>query len=141
MKLKISNEDVWVTGITDRPGGLAAKLADLARAGANLEFVIARRESSIPGTGVVFVTPLKGAKQNNAAKAAGFAKSKSLHSLRITCANKKGLGAALTRALAKEGINLRGFSGAAIAKQCVFHLAFDKAADARKAAAVLRKMA
>ncbi|MDM8008781.1 MAG: amino acid-binding protein [Phycisphaerae bacterium] len=141
MKLKISNEDVWVTGMKDRPGSLAAKLADLARAGANLEFVIARRESSIPGTGVVFVTPLKGAKQIKAAKEAGFAKSKSLHSLRITCANKKGLGAALTRALAKEGVNLRGFSGAALAKQCVFHLAFDKAADARKAVAILKKMA
>lgn len=141
MKLKVALEDVWVTGMKDRPGGLAAKLADLARAGANLEFVIARRESSIPGTGVVFVTPLKGAKQIKAAKEAGFAKSKSLHSLRIACPDKKGLGAAFTRALAKEGINLRGFSGAALAKQCVFHLAFDKAADARKAVTVLRKMA
>lgn len=141
MKLKITREDVWVAGIKDKPGGLAAKLADLTRAGANLAFVIARRESSIPGTGVVFVTPLKGAAQLKAARQAGFAKSKSLHSLRILCADRKGLGAEVTRALAKEGINLRGFSGAALAKQCVFHLAFDKVSDARKAAAVLKKLA
>jgi hypothetical protein len=141
MKMKIAEVDVWVAGIKDRPGGLAAKLADLARAGANLEFLIARRESSIPGSGVVFVTPLKGAGQIKAAKEAGFAKTKSLHSLRVVCADRKGLGAGLTRALAKEGINLRGMSAAAMGKQCVVHLAFDKAADVRKAKAVLRKMA
>ena len=141
MKLKITREDVWVAGIKDKPGGLAAKLADLTRAGANLAFVIARRESSIPGTGVVFVTPLKGSAQLKAAKQAGFAKSKSLHSLRILCGDRKGLGADVTKALAKEGISLRGFSGAALGKQCVFHLAFDKPADARRAAAILKKLA
>lgn len=141
MKLKISQADVWVASIKDRPGGLAGKLADLSRAGANLEFLIARRESSTPGTGVVFVTPIKGAAQIKAAKQAGFVRSKSLHSLRILCPDRKGLGAALTKALAKAGINLRGMSAAAIAKQCVIHLAFDKAADARKAKAVLKKMA
>ncbi len=141
MKMKITDVDVWVAGIKDRPGGLASKLADLTRAGANLEFLIARRESSIPGSGVVFVTPLKGSAQIKAAKQAGFAKSKSLHSLRVVCADRKGLGAGLTRALAKEGVNLRGMSAAALGKQCVIHLAFDKAADARKAKAVLRKMA
>lgn len=139
--MKITDVDVWVAGIKDRPGGLASKLADLTRAGANLEFLIARRESSIPGSGVVFVTPLKGSAQIKAAKQAGFAKSKSLHSLRVVCADRKGLGAGLTRALAKEGVNLRGMSAAALGKQCVIHLAFDKAADARKAKAVLRKMA
>jgi len=139
--MKITDVDVWVAGIKDRPGGLASKLADLTRAGANLEFLVARRESSIPGSGVVFVTPLKGSAQIKAAKQAGFAKSKSLHSLRVVCADRKGLGAGLTRALAKEGVNLRGMSAAALGKQCVIHMAFDKAADARKAKAVLKKMA
>jgi hypothetical protein len=140
MKLKIAREDVWVAGIKDKPGGLATKLADLTRAGANLAFAIARRESSIPGTGVVFVTPLKGSAQLKAAKQAGFSKSKSLHSLRVLGVDRKGLCADLTKALAKEGISLRGFAGAALGKQCVFHLAFDKASDARKATAILRKL-
>jgi hypothetical protein len=140
MKMSIAREDVWVAGIKDKPGGLAAKLADLTRAGANLAFVIARRESSIPGTAVVFVTPLKGATQIKAAKAAGFARSKSLHSIRILCPDRKGLGADMTKALGKAGINLRGLSAAALGKQCVVHLAFDKVADARKAVAVLKNM-
>jgi hypothetical protein len=141
MKLKIAREDVWAASIKDRPGGLAGKLAALTEAGANLEFLIARREASRPGTGVVFVTPLKGAARIKAAKKAGFAKSRSLHSLRVACPDKKGLGVRLTRALAKAGVNLRGLSAAAIGKLCVVHLAFDTAGDVRKAMAVLKKLA
>ena len=39
----VSKVDVWVGTIRDRPGGVAEKLEALARAGANLEFVISRR--------------------------------------------------------------------------------------------------
>ncbi len=68
MALKITRADVWASTIEDRPGGLAEKLAALAEAGAQLEFVIARRASERPSTGVVFLTPLKGAAQLRAAK-------------------------------------------------------------------------
>ena len=140
MKMKISEVDVWVAGIQDRPGALASKLSDLTRAGTNLDFLIARRESSIPGTGVVFVTPLKGAKEVKAAQAAGFQKTASLQSLRVEGLDKPGAGAKLTKALAEAGINLRGFSAAALGKRYVTHLALDTVQDAAKAAAVLRKL-
>ena len=123
-----------------RPGGLADKLAALAAAGANLEFVIARRAPEQRGSGVVFITPLKGAKQVKAAQAAGFQKTGSLHSLRVEGVGKPGAGAKLTKALAEAGINLRGFSAAAVGKRYVTHLALDTARDAAKAAAVLKKL-
>jgi hypothetical protein len=140
MKLKVTQVDVWAAGLKDRPGNLAAKLAVLAEAGANLEVVIARRESSKPGTGVVFVTPVTGAAQTRAAKRAGFKKTPSLHSVRIEAADKPGLCAAMTEALAAQKINLRGLSGAAVGKQCIVCLALDKAADAKKAIRVLKAM-
>ncbi len=140
MKLNVTKVDVWAGEIHDKPGGLADKLKMLADAGANLEFVIARRESSKPGTGVVFLTPLKGAKQTNAAKKAGFKKTDSLHSVRVEGTDKPGLGAMLTEALASSGINLRGLSAAAIGRRCIVHLALDSADDAKKAMQVLRKM-
>ena len=56
MALKIANVDVWAATIKDRPGGVAEKLAALSKAGANLAFVIARRQADKPGKGVVFVT-------------------------------------------------------------------------------------
>jgi hypothetical protein len=133
MKLDVSRVDVWAAGIKDRPGGLAQKLEALAQAGANLEFVIARRAPEKRGTGVVFVTPIKGTKQVEAAKQAGFKKAASLHGLRIAATDKPGVGAKLAQHLADADINLRGFSAAAIGKRAIFHLAFDSAADAAKA--------
>ncbi|MGO8931050.1 MAG: ACT domain-containing protein [Limisphaerales bacterium] len=141
MKLKVSRTDTWAAAIDDRPGGLADKLDALAAAGANLELIIARRAPEQRGSGVVFVTPLKGAKQIKAAGAAGFQKTHSLHTVRIQGADKPGTGAKLTRALAEAGINLRGFSAAALGKQYITHLALDTAADASKAAAALKKLA
>jgi predicted amino acid-binding ACT domain protein len=119
---------------------LADKLAALAAAGANLEFIIARRAPEQRGSGVVFVTPLKGAEQIKAAQAAGFQRTGSLHSLRVEGADKPGMGAKLAGALAEAGINLRGLSAAAIGKRYVTHVALDTAQDAAKAAAVLKKL-
>jgi hypothetical protein len=138
--LNVTRADVWAASIEDRPGGLAGKLAALAEAGAELEFVIARRASEKPGTGVVFLTPLKGAAQIRAAKKAGFEKTKSLHSLRVEGPDQPGLGAKMTQALAQAGINLRGLSAAAIGRRCVVHLALDSPADATKAARLLKRL-
>ncbi len=140
MKLSVSRTDVWAATIDDRPGGLAEKLDALASAGANLEFIIARRMPDQPGTGVVFVTPIKGTKQVKAAQEAGFQKSDSLHSVRAEGADKPATGAKMTRAMADATLNLRGLSAAAIGSKFVTHLAFDTADDAAKAANVLKKL-
>ena len=141
MKLKVNRMDTWAAAIDDRPGGVADKLAALAAAGVNLELIIARRAPEQRGSGVVFVTPLKGDKQIKAAGGAGFQKTDSLHTLRVQGADKPGTCAKLTRALAEAGINLRGFSAAALGQQYITHLALDTAADATKAVAVLKKLA
>jgi hypothetical protein len=141
MKLKVTLVDVWVASIEDRPGGLAGKLAALAEAGANLEFVVARRAPDKPGTGVVFLAPIKGAARERAAQAAGFAKAAGLHEVRVEGQDKPGLGAKITQALAVAGLNLRGLSAAAIGRRCIVYLAFDSADDALKARDILKRMA
>lgn len=141
MELDIGRVDVWAASIKDRPGGLAQKLDTLSQAGADIEFLIARRVPEKPGTGVVFVTPIKGAKQVEAAKKAKFSKTKSLHALRVAASNKVGLGAKLTSELGQAAINLRGLSGAAIGKRAVLHLAFDSADEAVKAARLIKRIA
>ena len=138
MALDVSRVDVWAAGMQDKPGALAAKLAALADAGAEIEFIIARRAPDKRGTGVVFLTPLEGAKQIAAARKARFRKTRSLRSVRVEGRDKPGLGAKLTAALAAEGINLRGLSAAVIGKRFVMHLALDQAADATKAVRVLK---
>jgi hypothetical protein len=139
MALKVSRVDTWAVTIDDRPGGLAGKLRALADGKANLEFVIARRAPDRPGTGVAFVTPVAGAAQR-AAKQAGFAKTATLHTVRIQGPDKPGEGARIAAALAEAGLNMRGFSAAAIGRAFVAHVALDSAADAAKAVRVLKKL-
>jgi predicted amino acid-binding ACT domain protein len=138
MALKVERMDMWVGGMKDKAGELAAILAALAEAGVNLSFVMARRAPDKPGTGVVFSAPVKGAAQARAAKKAGLHKSKSLVAIRVEGSDKKGEGARITTALAQKGINLRGLSAAAIGRKFVAHIALDSSADATKAARVLR---
>jgi len=140
MALKVQRVDTWAASIEDKPGGLADKLGALAGAGVNLEFVIARRAPDKPGTGVVFVTPIKGAAGVRAAQAAGFIKTDTLHTVRIEGADKQGLGSRIARSLAEKGVNMRGLSAAAISRKFVAHIALDSAADATAAASVLRKL-
>lgn len=142
MAVDIAKVDVFAGEIVDRPGGLAEKLQALADAGADLEFVVARRQHSEHeqgGKGLVFVAPLKGAKQTKAARAAGLSKTDSLHSLRLMGSNKAGMGAKITRALAEAGINMRGLSAAAIGNKAVVYFAFDNDADMKQAMKVLKK--
>jgi hypothetical protein len=140
MNMKVQRTDVWAATIEDRPGGLHEKLAELAGAGANLEFVISRRSPDQPGKGVMFVTPIKGAKQTNAAAETGFKKTDRLHSVRVEGMDKPGIGAAMTEALADAGLNLRGVSGAALGRQFIAYLALDTAEDAAIAIETLKKL-
>lgn len=139
MAYNVKKVDVWAGEIADRPGGLAATITALSNAGANLEFLISRRAPDKPGTGVVFLTPIKGAKQKSAALAAGLAATGRLYSVRVEGADRPGLGAKMTNALADANINLRGVSGAALGRRAVTYFAFDSAADADTAIRLLRK--
>ncbi|OGQ51485.1 MAG: amino acid-binding protein [Deltaproteobacteria bacterium RIFCSPLOWO2_02_FULL_57_26] len=139
MPYSIRKIDVWAAEIEDRPGGLAEKLEALAKAGASLEFIISRRAPDKPGKGVVFLTPVRGAKQTRAAIDAGLGTTDSLHSLRVEGPDRPGLGTKMTRALADAGINLRGLSAAALGRKSVAYFAFDSADDAANAIKLLRK--
>ena len=140
MTLKISRVDLWTASIDDRAGGAADRLEPLSKAGANFEFVFSRRTPEQPGTGMLFVTPVKGAKVIQAAQAAGFAKPQSIHSVRIEGANKPGVTAMVARALANGGISFRALSASGIGSKFVGYVALDTAEDAAKAVSLLKKL-
>ena len=141
MALAVTQVDTWAATLEDRPGGMVAKLDALTKAGANLEFAVARRTPEKPGKGVLFVTPITGAAQTAGAKAAGFALAESLHTVRLAGPDAPGLSAKVAKALADAGINLRGVSGAAIGGKAVFYLALDTKDDAARAVKVLKGLA
>jgi hypothetical protein len=130
---------VWAASITDKLGGLAKILTGLRETGADLDFVIARRAPENPGTGVVFVTPLRGDAETAAAATLGFNVSRSLQSVRVEGDNKPGVAAELAEKLAAAGINLHGFSAAVIGARFILYIGLDTAEDAAKAAAILKQ--
>jgi len=140
MNLVVERVDVWAASIVDEPGGLAKVLAGLREAGVDLDFIVARRAPDKPGTGVVFVTPLRGDQEIAAASLLGFNVTHSLHSVRIEGDNKRGMAATLTEKLAAEGINLRGVSGAVIGPRFILYISFDSDEDANRAVAILKKV-
>ena len=140
MVIEIDKVDVWAGTIEDRPGGLARILDALAEADANLEFLISRRAPEKPGTGVVFLAPLSGTAQTEAANEVGLSRATNLYSLRIEGPDQPRLGASITWAIADAGINMRGLSAASFDQRCVVYLAFDSEADAKRAREVLKQI-
>lgn len=138
--LLIEKEDVWAAGIDDRPGALAATLSALSAAGADLDFIIVRRAPEKPGTGVVFVTPLRGDREVRAATAVGFSVTSRLHSVRVEGHSQPGIAATLSKALGDAGISMRGFSGAMLGTRFVAHIGVDTADEANTVVEVLSKL-
>src|SRR5262245_20157101 len=114
MAFTVSKTDVWTAEIADQPGALAAKLDALTKAGVDLDGIVARRQGEKPGTGVIFLCGIKGAKQGKAAAAAGFTKSPTLGGLYIQGPNKPGGCQRIARAAATAGVNLRGLSAGGV---------------------------
>jgi hypothetical protein len=138
MGFEITKVDVWVGEIEDRPGALGNKLGAVMRAGADLDFMLARSLGEKPGVAVLFIAPLHGPEQAAAAEEVGLRKS-SIQILRITGPDRPGLGAGITSAIAEAGINIRGFSGTALGDRSLFYVRFDSSDDVVRAAQILTR--
>ncbi len=138
MPYTIKKVEVWAGDILNRPGMLARVLEALTNAGAQLEFMIARRLNE--KTSRVFLAPIKGVKQHRAASDVGLVRASGMHSLRIEGPDRAGLGARITRAVADQGINLRGASAASVGQKAVFYLAVDSEPNLKEAMRVVRKV-
>jgi len=137
MDLLVEREDVWAASVDDKPGALAAKLSALTEAGADLDFIVVRRAPEKPGTGVVFVTPLRGDREVRAAASAGFLVTSKLHSVRAEGPNEPGAAAKVAKAVGDAGINMRGFSAAVLGTKFVVHIGVDTVEDEEAAVKLL----
>lgn len=137
MELLVEKEEVWAASLEDKPGALAAVLQGLAAAGADLDFIIVRRAPEKPGTGVIFVTPIRGDREIRAATTLGFSATSTLHSVRVEGQNEPGAASKIAQKVADAGINMRGFSAAALGTRFVAHVGLDSAEDANRVVEVL----
>ncbi len=137
MGFKLERVHIWSGEIADKAGGMASKLAPLAEAGANLEYIATRRQPDRPGTGVLYVAPVTGPSQVRAARLAGLSETRDTVVLRVEGDNEAGLGSRLTQQWAMAGINLQGLTMAVLRDRFIGYAAFDSVADANRAAQIL----
>jgi len=134
----IERVDVWSASIADKTGGLSWLLKGMDEAGADFNFIIARRTPENPGSGVVFVTPIRGDREVKAASTLGFSLTSSVDAVCFEADNKPGATARLTGLIADAGINIRGLSVAVIGTRFVAYIGFDSANDAETAVSIFQ---
>jgi hypothetical protein len=137
MSFKMVRVHLWSGEVEDKAGGTAAKLAFLAQAGANLEYVFTKRLADKPGKGILYVTPITGPTQVSAARAAGLSETDSPIVHHIEGMNEAGLAHHLTQSWAMAGISFQGLTMAVLGNNFVGYAAFDSVADANRAAQIL----
>src|SRR3954466_4590596 len=110
MTLDVRRVQVWRGELPDPSGAPPAKLEALTAAGAELALVFTRLNPHKPGTAVLFLAPVTGPEQMQAARAAGLGPALDVFMLAVQGPDRRGLGIELMSKLAIAGINLRGFA-------------------------------
>jgi hypothetical protein len=127
---------LWRGDHEDRLGALAGVLGPIRAAGADLQVVMAYRESGGLRRAVFEVYPLSG----KSTKRSGLAPS-TVPTLLVTGDNRRGVGHAMTEALAVAGISLNFLVAQVIGRKYSAVFGFESDADARRAAPLLRRAA
>jgi hypothetical protein len=136
----VEKMDIWTAEVDDKPGATSGIFNTLAEAGANLRFVIARRQPDKPGKGILFVSPILGGKPETAALRANLKKRDDVVGVRVEGTNEPGIGFKLTKALGAAGLNLRALVANAVGNQFAAVIAFDSAGDAEKGFQILKQL-
>ncbi len=137
MALRIHRVQVWSGEIPNKPGAAAAMLERLTRAGADLEYLMTRPHPSKSEVSVLFLAPVQGARQTEAAQGAGLAPARDVAMMCVESDNRPGIGAQVMSSLAVAGINLRGICISTVGDRMAAYLAFDDEDNARLAVQVL----
>ena len=137
MTLDLRRVQVWCAEIPDRPGAAAVKIEAIARAGADLEYVFTRPNPNRTDLGILYVAPITGPDQQQAARDVGLGPALDIFMLCVRALHRAGLGPQIMSKLAIAGINVCGISVSAAPPRFTAHLAFDRLDDLTHAVQVL----
>jgi hypothetical protein len=138
MAIKVRVITLWRREVENRPGALARTLEPLARAGADLEVVMAYRYPGGQEMAAIELCPVSGKRATAAAQAAGLTAT-SIPTLLVEGDNRPGQAHAITQAIAGAGINLSFFLAQAIGRKYSAILGFETEADARRASSLIKR--
>lgn len=139
MPVSVKKITLWRAEIDNMPGTLAATLAPLAAAGADLQVVMGYRIPGRESKAVVEVYPVTGKKVTAAAQSAGLG-GVEFPALLVQGDNEPGLGHKLSQAIADAGINLSFFVAQVIEGRYSAVIGLDNDEDAKKVASIARKV-
>jgi hypothetical protein len=137
MSLQIRRVQVWAGEIADLLGAAAGKLEHLAEAGARLEYVCTGPHNSDPSRGVLYLAPITGPEQMQAARDAGLGPALDLAMLHLRGEPRPDLGRELMSRLAVAGVHLSGMTLRTEADHFDAYLVFPNADTAARAVQVL----
>lgn len=137
MGFKLDRVHVWAGEVLDQAGGVAAKLAILAQAGINLEYIYTRRNPDKPGTGILYVAPISGPLSQRTARSAGLHEVDNPVVMRVEGDNQAGLAHKVTQGWAMAGLSLQGLNMSVVKDSFVGYVAFDTFTDANRAVAIM----
>jgi len=138
MGVTVKQITLWRSEVANRPGALAGMLGPLAEAGGNLKVVMGYRMPGEENRSAIEVYPVTGRKVTAAARSVGLSDS-GIPTLLVDGDDRPGLGAAIARGVAEAGINMIFLMAQVVGRRYSAIIGFESAADARKAAAVVRK--
>jgi hypothetical protein len=140
MAVTVKRIVLWRCEVDNKVGALAATLAPLTTAGADLEVVMGYGLAGDPSMAAIEMYPIVGKKLIAAAKAAGLSAA-TIPALHVTGDNKAGMGYATTQALADAGINMQFLVAHVLGRKYTAVFGFASDADARRAATIIKKVA
>jgi predicted amino acid-binding ACT domain protein len=138
MGVAVKQITLWRSEVANRPGALAGMLGPLAQAGGNLKVVMGYRMPGEENRAAIEVYPVTGRKVTAAARSVGLSDS-GIPTLLVDGDDRPGLGAAIARGVAEAGINMIFLMAQVVGRRYSAIIGLESAADARKAAAVVKK--
>jgi len=138
MAVTVKKMNIWRRELDNKPGTLAAALAPLANAGADLTVIMGYRYQGEGSLAAIEVYPVAGKKSSAAAQQAGFTAA-AIPTLLVEGDNRPGLGRQIAKAVADAGINLAFLVAQVIGKKYSAVIGFENEADAKTATSVIKK--
>lgn len=139
MPVSVKSITLWRKETDNTPGALAATLEPLAAAGTDLQIVMGYRFPGEHAKAAIELFPVANKKAAAAAQAAGLSPA-GIPTLLIAGDNKPGFGHAMAAAIAGAGINMAFLSAQVMGKKFSAIAGFESEADAKKAAALIKKV-
>jgi hypothetical protein len=98
---------IWSTEIDDVAGATTGLFKVLADAGVDVQFALGRPQGTKPGKALLFLSPIKGKQQEEAARNADFVPRPDVVGVQVDGPNRKGGNFKLTAALAHADVTVR----------------------------------